>query len=224
LISESIETLVNQSSKVTPQVTFYKSIYETLSDTSNEGQILSRIAQMVRWRSANPDLFKTSVKDTSWGVSGAKLSNLTDFEKTFANFALKSTEEEDSRLKHSNKSRTSIVTHRITFISPQDGKAAMVRMTQLLSKAAKMSLIREEDVDQALIHALLCSPEGELWPSTDFIINFKDTPTISGYPGWHLRYAEIVNAGQLGSGFPLVWHQFHKALCTYSKTVQRFGK
>lgn len=229
LISAETENLVNKETKTIPQITFYKSIYETLYDESQELKLLARIAQMAHFRTSQSTNFSSAVKDTSWGISGTRLTKLTDFENVFTNFTYTPTVSETespqtTTRKTVDASQTAVVGHRITFISPKDGKAAIIRVTQLLSKAVKLGLIREEDVDQAMIHALLNSPEGELWPSPDLLINFKDTPVTAGYPNWHLRYAEIVNAGQLGSGLPLVWHQFHKALCTFSKTVQRYGK
>lgn len=223
MITRKADTLINRDSKVAPEIKFYESVYNTISNDKTEAETLARIRQLVDYRKTHAPA-SASVKDTSWGISGAKLSAMTNFELTFVNYASETASMTRMGMNGVAKSADKIPTHRITFVSPSDGKPAITRVTQLLSKSVKSHLIEKEDVDQALIHALLSSPEGELWPSPDLIMNFTDTPITYGYPNWHLRYAEIVNIGQLGRGMPLVWRQFNDALCSFSKTVQRFGK
>jgi hypothetical protein len=225
MISRSVDKLLNLDAKVAPQLQFYDSVYKTLSNESYEAGWLSRISQMAQIRKLQ--LSQTSsVQPTSWGITGSHLTKLTDFEQSFTSLLTRPLLRDND--KHKNQDFEAVAlsppSHRITFISPLDGKPAIFRAANLLTKAVKLGCISEEDIDQSIIHALLNSPEGEMWPSPDLVINFKDAPSTSGYPLWHLRYAEIVNAGPLGTGTPLIWKQFHHSLKAFSKTIQRFGK
>lgn len=222
-ITRAADSLVNQHSKVAPRVKFYKSIYTTLAEEENEGGWLTRLKEMAEHGTSR----ESSIRNTPWGVSGALLVKLTEFENVFQDVVFSPLSESKEALNQPSKDSPRVsepATHKITFISPLDGKEAICRATQLITKAIRAGAMKVEDVDQSILHAMLSSPEGELWPSPDLIMNFTDVPSISGYPAWHLRYAEIVNCGRLGTGMPSVWRQFHGALRSFSKTVQRYGK
>lgn len=221
-ITRASDNLINLHSKVVPRVKFYKSVYATLFDESYEAGWLLRLHQMAEHRPSNV----SPIRSTSWGVSGVHLAKLTEFENAFASMSFPplSNGKQDQDPSIQSSALLGTPTHRITFISPLDGKEAICRATQLITKAVKSGSLKEEDVDQAILHNMLSSPDGELWPSPDLIMNFTDVPANLGYPAWHLRYAEIVNVGRLGSGMPTIWSQFYGALRSFSKTVQRYGK
>lgn len=168
----------------------------------------------------------TSVASTSWGISGSHLLRLTDFETAFKSTLAKrfNAPMDAANESASASSNFDAGALQVTFISPLDGKPAIARAAQIIQRAIETKALEEADVDQSIVHALLNSPEGQLWPSPDLIINFTDVPSTCGYPVWQLRYAEIVNAGSLATENSAIWEQFHGALRSFSKTVQRFGK
>lgn len=206
---------------------FYESVYTTLKNEKIQAQWISKLPQLVGARKS--EILKDSTTaPTSWGVSGHLLHKLTNFEASFNDIlelpfyeTRKSHKTGDSK---TTNTKSSPVAHKLMFVSPLDGKPAVAKAAHILHKAVEQKSIDEADIEQSLVHALLNSPQGELWPSPDLIINFTDVPSPSGYPSWQLRYAEIVNAGSLATETSTIWNQFHGALKSFSKTVQRFGK
>lgn len=225
MIVKETDKLLNVDAKIAPRLKFYDSIYNTLSQEKYEPIWMMKLAQMAQLRKTQLSE-KSSVQPTSWGITGSHLTKLTDFEKAFTSLLTKPffTTAEKQKGQNTLESTFSPPTHRIVFVSPLDGKPAIAKAAEILKKAVISKTINEADIDQSLLHALLNSPEGELWPSPELVINFKDVPATAGYPLWQLRYAEIVNAGTLTPGLPLVWKQLHHSFKVFSKTVQRFGK
>lgn len=226
MISRALDDLDTKTKQPLPLVKYYASVYNTLNAEENKPLWIARMAQMAKERK-NQLSGPIAVSSTSWGLSGAHLVKLTDFENAFTDILKTRFTESMEPLPTSNSGNPLLPLpspKKVTFISPLDGKPAIAKATQLIIEAIQSKAIEEEDVDQSIVHALLSSPEGELWSSPDLIINFTDVPSTSGYPAWHLRYAEIVNAGPLSFESSSIWNQFHRALCSFSKTVQRFGK
>lgn len=202
---------------------YYDSIYNTLLKEGNDALWANRMALMAKERKAQLS-GPTTVSPTSWGVSASHLVKLTDFENAYNKLLIQTLNPRMVPGIVLGNNGPDFTVQKLTFISPMDGKPAISRATQVIQSAIEKKMLNEDEVDQSILHALLSSPEGELWPSPDLIINFTDVPSTCGYPAWHLRYAEIVNAGSLANESSAIWKQFHGALHSFSKTVQRFGK
>lgn len=223
LIVTAEDKLLPRSKHALLPARYYDSIYNTLVKEGNEALWTTRMTLMAKERKEQLS-GPTTVSPTSWGISGAHLVKLTDFEHAYDKLlATPLTPRMEAGIVL-GKNGADFTVQKLTFISPMDGKPAISRAAHVIQSAIEKKMLKEDEVDQSILHALLSSPEGELWPSPDLIINFTDVPSTCGYPSWHLRYAEIVNAGGLANESSAIWKQFHGALHSFSKTVQRFGK
>ncbi|ESQ42497.1 hypothetical protein EUTSA_v10014272mg [Eutrema salsugineum] len=100
------------------------------------------------------------------------------------------------------------------------GRFDMVRACKSIVKKSEKGLIREEDVDEALIDRELLTNCTE-FPSPDLMIRTSGEQRISNFFLWQLAYTELFFS-------PVLWPDFNKdslleALTSYQRRERRFG-
>ncbi|KAG7606579.1 Decaprenyl diphosphate synthase-like superfamily [Arabidopsis thaliana x Arabidopsis arenosa] len=100
------------------------------------------------------------------------------------------------------------------------GRLDILRACKSIVKKSEKGLIREEDVDEALIERELLTNCTE-FPSPDLLIRTSGEQRISNFFLWQLAYTELFFS-------PVLWPDFDKdklleALVSYQRRERRFG-
>ncbi|KAL1193128.1 Dehydrodolichyl diphosphate synthase 3 [Cardamine amara subsp. amara] len=100
------------------------------------------------------------------------------------------------------------------------GRFDIVRACKSIVKKSEKGLIREDDVDEALIERELLTNCTE-FPSPDLLIRTSGEERISNFFLWQLAYTELIFS-------PVLWPDFDKdklveALASYQRRERRFG-
>ncbi|KAG7637173.1 Decaprenyl diphosphate synthase-like [Arabidopsis thaliana x Arabidopsis arenosa] len=100
------------------------------------------------------------------------------------------------------------------------GKFDIMHACKILVKKSEKGLIREEDVDEALIERELLTNCSD-FPSPDLMIRTSGEQRISNFFLWQLAYSELFFS-------PVFWPDFDKdklleALASYQRRERRFG-
>jgi len=100
------------------------------------------------------------------------------------------------------------------------GKFDIMHACKSLVKKSEKGLIREEDVDEALIERELLTNCSD-FPSPDLMIRTSGEQRISNFFLWQLAYTELFYS-------PVLWPDFDKdklleALASYQSRERRFG-
>ncbi|ORX82633.1 Undecaprenyl diphosphate synthase [Anaeromyces robustus] len=130
--------------------------------------------------------------------------------------------------KNENESQKEFIENfKINFISYEDGKTHLVKITKLLSKSKKSSEVAKmtiEDMNKFILENSGESIKTEKERDPDLIIIFGgyyDFFNLYGYPPWQIRLSEIYPI----PGKPKInYYGFINGLIRYSRCQQRIGK
>ncbi|XP_048208163.1 dehydrodolichyl diphosphate synthase complex subunit NUS1-like [Perognathus longimembris pacificus] len=106
----------------------------------------------------------------------------------------------------------------VKVLSPEDGKADVVRAAQDFCQLVAKQQKRSTDLDVDMLDSLLSSSG---FPDPDLVLKFGPVDSTSGFLPWQIRLTEIVS---LPSHLNISCEDFFSALCQYAACEQRLGK
>ncbi|XP_028913282.1 dehydrodolichyl diphosphate synthase complex subunit NUS1 [Ornithorhynchus anatinus] len=106
----------------------------------------------------------------------------------------------------------------VKVLSPEDGKADIVRAARDFCQLVAQQQKRSTDMDVNVLDNLLSS---DGFPDPDLVLKFGPVDSTLGYLPWHIRLTEIVS---LPSHLDVSYEDFLSALHCYAACEQRLGK
>lgn len=106
----------------------------------------------------------------------------------------------------------------VKVLSPEDGKADIVRAAQDFCQLVAQKQKRPTDLDVDMLGSLLSSNG---CPDPDLVLKFGPVDSTLGFLPWHIRLTEIVS---LPSHLNISYEDFFSALRQYAACEQRLGK
>ncbi|XP_004702085.1 dehydrodolichyl diphosphate synthase complex subunit NUS1 [Echinops telfairi] len=106
----------------------------------------------------------------------------------------------------------------VKVLSPEDGKADIVRAARDFCQSVAQQHKRSTDLDVAMLDSLLSSNG---FPDPDLVLKFGPVDSTLGFLPWHIRLTEIIS---LPSHLNISYEDFFSALCQYASCEQRQGK
>ncbi|NIG59867.1 dehydrodolichyl diphosphate syntase complex subunit NUS1 [Pontoporia blainvillei] len=106
----------------------------------------------------------------------------------------------------------------VKVLSPEDGKADIVRAAQDFCQLVAQQQKKCTDLDVDMLDSLLSSNG---FPDPDLVLKFGPVDSTLGFLAWHIRLTEIVS---LPSHLNISYEDFFSALCQYAACEQRLGK
>lgn len=106
----------------------------------------------------------------------------------------------------------------VKVLSPEDGKADIVRAAQDFCWLVARQQQRPEDLDVDMLDSLISSNH---FPDPDLILKFGPVDSTLGFLPWQIRLTEIVS---LPSHLNISYEDFFSALRQYAACEQRMGK
>ncbi|XP_059130356.1 dehydrodolichyl diphosphate synthase complex subunit Nus1-like isoform X1 [Peromyscus eremicus] len=106
----------------------------------------------------------------------------------------------------------------VQVLSPEDGKADVVRAAQDFCQLVARQQRRATDLNVDVFDRLLRSHG---FPDPDLVLKFGSVDSTLGFLPWQIRLAEIVS---LPSHLNLPYEDFFSALCQYATSEPRLGK
>lgn len=106
----------------------------------------------------------------------------------------------------------------VKVLSPEDGKADIVRAAQDFCQLVAQHQKKSTDLDVDMLDSLLSSNG---FPDPDLVMKFGPVDSTLGFLPWHIRLTEIVS---LPSHLNISYEEFFSALCQYAACEQRLGK
>lgn len=107
----------------------------------------------------------------------------------------------------------------LKVLSPEDGKADIVRAAQNFCQLVAQQQRKYTDLDVNVLNNLLSSNKG--FPDPDLILKFGPVDSTLGFLPWHIRLTEIIS---LPSHLNISYEDFFSALHHYAACEQRWGK
>lgn len=107
----------------------------------------------------------------------------------------------------------------LKVLSPEDGKADIVRAAQNFCQLVAQQQRKCTDLDVNVLDSLLSSNKG--FPDPDLILKFGPVDSTLGFLPWHIRLTEIIS---LPSHLNISYEDFFSALHHYAACEQRCGK
>nr|XP_042703582.1 dehydrodolichyl diphosphate synthase complex subunit NUS1 isoform X2 [Chrysemys picta bellii] len=107
----------------------------------------------------------------------------------------------------------------LKVLSPEDGKADIVRAAQNFCQLVAQQQRKYTDLDVNVLNNLLNSNKG--FPDPDLILKFGPVDSTLGFLPWHIRLTEIIS---LPSHLNISYEDFFSALHHYAACEQRWGK
>ncbi|XP_044927040.1 dehydrodolichyl diphosphate synthase complex subunit NUS1 isoform X1 [Mustela putorius furo] len=106
----------------------------------------------------------------------------------------------------------------VKVLSPEDGKADIVRAAQDFCQLVAQQQKRSTDLDVDMFDRLLSSTG---FPDPDLVLKFGPVDSTLGFLPWHIRLTEIIS---LPSHLNISYEDFFSALRQYAACEQRLGK
>ncbi|XP_037014006.1 dehydrodolichyl diphosphate synthase complex subunit NUS1 [Artibeus jamaicensis] len=106
----------------------------------------------------------------------------------------------------------------VKVLSPEDGKADIVRAAQEFCQLVAQQKQKPTDLDIPMLDSLLSSSG---FPDPDVVLKFGPVESTLGFLPWHIRLTEIIS---LPSHQNIRYEDFFSALCQYAACEQRLGK
>lgn len=106
----------------------------------------------------------------------------------------------------------------VKVLSPEDGKADIVRAARDFCQQVAWQHRKPADLDVDTLDGLLSSSG---FPDPDLVLKFGRVDSTLGFLPWHIRLTEIVS---LPSHLNISYEDFFSALCQYAACEQRLGK
>ncbi|KAM4817100.1 dehydrodolichyl diphosphate synthase complex subunit NUS1 isoform X2 [Urocitellus parryii] len=106
----------------------------------------------------------------------------------------------------------------VKVLSPEDGKADIVRAAQDFCQLVAQQQKRSTDLDVDTLDSLLSSNG---YPDPDLVLKFGPVDSTLGFLPWQIRLTEIVS---LPSHLNISYEDFFSALRQYAACEQRLGK
>ncbi|EGW10360.1 dehydrodolichyl diphosphate synthase complex subunit Nus1 [Cricetulus griseus] len=106
----------------------------------------------------------------------------------------------------------------VQVLSPEDGKAGIVRAAQDFCQLVAQQQRRATDLNVDVFDDLLRS---QGFPDPDLVLKFGSVDSTLGFPPWQIRLTEIIS---LPSHLNLNYEDFFSALCLYAASEPRLGK
>lgn len=106
----------------------------------------------------------------------------------------------------------------VKVLSPEDGKADIVRAAQEFCQLVAQQQSKSTDLDVQMLDSLLSSNG---FPEPDVVLKFGPVESTLGYLPWHIRLTEIIS---LPSHLNISYEDFFSALRQYAACEQRLGK
>ncbi|KAL1770263.1 dehydrodolichyl diphosphate synthase complex subunit NUS1 [Sigmodon hispidus] len=106
----------------------------------------------------------------------------------------------------------------VKVLSPEDGKADIVRAAQDFCQLVAQQQRRPTDLDVDLLDGLLSSHG---FPDPDLVLKFGPVDSTLGFLPWQIRLTEIIS---LPSHLNISYEDFFSALRQYAACEQRLGK
>nr|XP_054386788.1 dehydrodolichyl diphosphate synthase complex subunit NUS1-like [Pongo abelii] len=106
----------------------------------------------------------------------------------------------------------------VKVLSPEDGKADILRAAQDFCQLVAQKQKRPTDLDVDTLGSLLSSNG---CPDPDLVLKFGPVDSTLGFLPWHIRLTEIVS---LPSHLNISYEDFFSALRQYAACEQRLGK
>ncbi|XP_057595264.1 dehydrodolichyl diphosphate synthase complex subunit NUS1 [Hippopotamus amphibius kiboko] len=106
----------------------------------------------------------------------------------------------------------------VKVLSPEDGKADIVRAAQDFCQLVAQQQKKSTDLDVDMLDSLLSSNG---FPDPDLVLKFGPVDSTLGFLPWHIRLTEIVS---LPSHLNISYEDFFSALRQYAACEQRLGK
>ncbi|NWR13497.1 NGBR synthase, partial [Emberiza fucata] len=107
----------------------------------------------------------------------------------------------------------------LKVLSPEDGKADIVRAAQNFCQLVAQQQRTHSDLDVNMLDNLLSSTHG--FPDPDLVLKFGPVDSTLGFLPWHIRLTEIIS---LPSHLNISYEEFFSALHHYAACEQRWGK
>lgn len=107
----------------------------------------------------------------------------------------------------------------LTFALSYGGRQEITEVARELVRRAKNGMIREQDVDEALVASLLPS---SFLPDPDLIVRTSGESRISNFFLWQSAYSEIVFEDKAWPDFSN--SDLHRILETYAQRERRYGR
>lgn len=107
----------------------------------------------------------------------------------------------------------------LTFALSYGGRQEITQMTRELVRQARLGLLDEDQVDEALVAGMLPS---SFLPDPDLIIRTSGESRISNFFLWQAAYSEIEFEQKSWPEFTL--NDLHRILSSYSARERRFGR
>ncbi|XP_037680730.1 dehydrodolichyl diphosphate synthase complex subunit NUS1-like [Choloepus didactylus] len=106
----------------------------------------------------------------------------------------------------------------VILLSPEDGKAGIVRAAQDFCQLVAQQQKKSTDLDVDMLNSLLSSHG---FPDPDLVLKFGPMDSTLGFLPWHIRLTEILS---LPSHLNISYGDFSSALPQYATCEQRLGK
>ncbi|XP_040596433.1 dehydrodolichyl diphosphate synthase complex subunit Nus1-like [Mesocricetus auratus] len=106
----------------------------------------------------------------------------------------------------------------VQVLSPEDGKAGIVRAAQDFCQLVARQQRRATDLNVDVFDRLLRSHG---FPDPDLVLKFGSVDSTLGFLPWQIRLTEIIS---LPSHLNLSYEDFFSALCLYAMSEPRLGK
>ncbi|XP_057642671.1 dehydrodolichyl diphosphate synthase complex subunit Nus1-like [Chionomys nivalis] len=106
----------------------------------------------------------------------------------------------------------------VQVLSPEDGKADVVRAAQDFCQLVAQQRRRARDLNVDVFDSLLRS---QGFPDPDLVLKFGSVDSTLGFLPWQIRLTEIIS---LPSHLNLSYEDFFSALCLYAGSEPRLGK
>ncbi|XP_053794526.1 dehydrodolichyl diphosphate synthase complex subunit NUS1 [Vidua macroura] len=107
----------------------------------------------------------------------------------------------------------------LKVLSPEDGKADIVKAAQNFCQLVAQQQRTHSDLDVNMLDNLLSSTNG--FPDPDLVLKFGPVDSTLGFLPWHIRLTEIIS---LPSHLNISYEDFFSALHHYAACEQRWGK
>ncbi|XP_074394025.1 dehydrodolichyl diphosphate synthase complex subunit NUS1 [Zonotrichia albicollis] len=107
----------------------------------------------------------------------------------------------------------------LKVLSPEDGKADIVKAAQNFCQLVAQQQRTHSDLDVNMLDNLLSSTHG--FPDPDLVLKFGPVDSTLGFLPWHIRLTEIIS---LPSHLNISYEEFFSALHHYAACEQRWGK
>lgn len=107
----------------------------------------------------------------------------------------------------------------LTFALSYGGRQEIAQMAREVARQAKLGLLKESDVDEALVASLLPS---SFLPDPDLIVRTSGESRISNFFLWQSAYSEIEFEAKAWPDFTL--NDLQRILSSYAQRERRFGR